>query len=376
MLGAVELLAFFVIVGGIGWHYEAYLKDGVQWITVVRPYMMNQVRPYVLAAETERALKAGASFRECSRDTDCPEMIVLPAGEFTMGSPATEAGRFINEGPQHKVTIARPFAVSRFDVTFDDWDACVSVGGCPEVDDLTYGREKKPSLLSCLLLIWPDADSAEDPVLSGCLVAPCLERASPSQIVGQVLGGDAVEAAHPFLEPTVIGVDVVDVEVGRLGAGLARRGHDVDRDVGPAGEGDDGLSAVADEPVGGGDEAVEGRRDRGAVHVRQHGVDSGALAVAGDEDGNVFEVEAGVLRLAASPARPAGKTGAPALERFQDEGLVRLDDAGQRWRHRFLGSPALDKPKTPMARLRKKERWLDHAQAMLAARAAGAPSTP
>ena len=141
----------------------------------------------------------------------------------------------------------------------------------------------------------------------GLLGRPCLERASPSQIVGQVLGGDAVEAAHPFLEPTVIGVDVVDVEVGRLGAGLARRGHDVDRDVGPAGEGDDGLSAVADEPVGGGDEAVEGRRDRGAVHVRQHGVDSGALAVAGDEDGNVFEVEAGVLRLAASPARPAGR---------------------------------------------------------------------
>ena len=36
-----------------------------------------------------------------------------------------------NEGPQHKVTIARPFAVSKFDVTFADWDACVSVGGCP-----------------------------------------------------------------------------------------------------------------------------------------------------------------------------------------------------------------------------------------------------
>ncbi len=37
-----------------------------------------------------------------------------------------------NEGPQHKVTIAKPFAVSKFDVTFADWDACVSVGGCPQ----------------------------------------------------------------------------------------------------------------------------------------------------------------------------------------------------------------------------------------------------
>ena len=52
-------------------------------------------------------------------------MIVIPAGEFTMGSPTTEQGRIDNEGPQHEVTIARPFAVSKFDVTFADWDACV-----------------------------------------------------------------------------------------------------------------------------------------------------------------------------------------------------------------------------------------------------------
>ena len=58
-------------------------------------------------------------------------MIVVPAGKFMMGSPATEKGRYGNEGPQHQVTIARPFAVSKFDVTFADWDACVSVGGCP-----------------------------------------------------------------------------------------------------------------------------------------------------------------------------------------------------------------------------------------------------
>ena len=50
-----------------------------------------------------------------------------------MGSPATEKGRrHDNESPQHAVTFARPFAVSKFDVTFADWDACVSVGGCPQ----------------------------------------------------------------------------------------------------------------------------------------------------------------------------------------------------------------------------------------------------
>jgi formylglycine-generating enzyme required for sulfatase activity len=141
---ALGALAFSVVAGAIAWHYEAYLKDGVHWITVVRPYMARQVQPYVLTAAAERALKPGDSFRECAKDAFCPDMIVAPAGEFMMGSRDTEEGRFPNEGPQHRVAIARPFAVSKFDVTFDDWDACVSIGGCSDVDDSTYGRETKP----------------------------------------------------------------------------------------------------------------------------------------------------------------------------------------------------------------------------------------
>ena len=75
----------------------------------------------------ERALKPGNSFRECD---DCPEMVVVPAGSFMMGSPASEKGRDSDEGPQHRVTIARPFAVGKFEVTFAEWDACVAAGGC------------------------------------------------------------------------------------------------------------------------------------------------------------------------------------------------------------------------------------------------------
>src|SRR4029077_3932757 len=52
-------------------------------------------------------------FREC---TDCPLMVGIPAGSFVMGSPASEAGRFDAEGPQHRVTI-RAFALGKFDVT-------------------------------------------------------------------------------------------------------------------------------------------------------------------------------------------------------------------------------------------------------------------
>jgi hypothetical protein len=59
------------------------------------------------------------------------------------------------------------------------------------------------------------------------LIAPGFERAAPAEIVGQVLGGDAVEAIEPLLEAAVIGVDVVDGEVRRRGGRLARRGHGV-----------------------------------------------------------------------------------------------------------------------------------------------------
>ena len=58
-------------------------------------------------------------------------MVVIPAGEFTMGSPDTEKDRDGDEGPQHKVSIGRSFAASKYDVTFADWDACVSVGRLP-----------------------------------------------------------------------------------------------------------------------------------------------------------------------------------------------------------------------------------------------------
>jgi len=80
---------------------------------------------------------------------------VIPAGSFTMGSPTTEQGRYSNEGPQHKVVIAKRFAVSKFDVTFADWDACVSVGGCPKASDSGWGRDTRP----VINVGWDDAQT-------------------------------------------------------------------------------------------------------------------------------------------------------------------------------------------------------------------------
>jgi formylglycine-generating enzyme required for sulfatase activity len=59
----------------------------------------------------------------------CPEMVVVPAGSFMMGSPSTEQGRFDNEGPQHSVQISRPFAAGKFHITVDEFAAFVTETG-------------------------------------------------------------------------------------------------------------------------------------------------------------------------------------------------------------------------------------------------------
>ena len=100
-----------------------------------------------LAAQTP-----GRIFRDCEV---CPEMVVVPAGSFMMGSPDAEAGRFSDEGPQHRVTIDYPFAVGVYEVTFAEWDACVRAAGCDghEPNDLGRGRGRRP----VINVSWDDA---------------------------------------------------------------------------------------------------------------------------------------------------------------------------------------------------------------------------
>jgi hypothetical protein len=135
----------------VGWRNQNYLQDRINWFTVMQPYMLTHVRPHVLTAEMERALKPGDPITEC--DKGCPEMIVIQAGEFTMGSPKTEHYRTDEEGPRHTVVIAKPFAVSKFEVTFEQWDVCVAVRGCRHVSDGGDGRGTQP----VVNVSWDDA---------------------------------------------------------------------------------------------------------------------------------------------------------------------------------------------------------------------------
>ena len=93
-------------------------------------------------------------FRDCA---ECPEMVAVPAGSFTMGSPSGEPGRTNDEGPRHLVTISKPFAVGKYEVTFDEWNACVAAGGCGghRPGDNGWGRGSRP----VLHVNWNDAQA-------------------------------------------------------------------------------------------------------------------------------------------------------------------------------------------------------------------------
>jgi formylglycine-generating enzyme required for sulfatase activity len=79
---------------------------------------LARARREQLTAPPERRWKPGETFQECD---DCPEMVVVPTGSFTMGWSEQQKYHYTNESPQHVVTIGRPFAAGRFHVTRDQF---------------------------------------------------------------------------------------------------------------------------------------------------------------------------------------------------------------------------------------------------------------
>ncbi len=139
----IYTLLLGIIAGLLAFINQEFLKEQYQWRMVMRPS--------VLSTEQERALKPKDEFKECVNG--CPIMIVVPAGKFTMGSPDGEKGRSDNEGPQRDVTIAKSFAIGKYDVTFAEWDTCVAAGACPKVSDNGWGRGNRP----VILVSWQEA---------------------------------------------------------------------------------------------------------------------------------------------------------------------------------------------------------------------------
>jgi len=155
---AIYSLSISVIIGVAGWANEERIMAFKRAWTITDPFMRLRVRPFVLTAATEQTLRAGQTFRECAveRETDdCPEMVVLPVGSFMMGA-SSDAAPGVSELPRHRVVIAKPFAASKFEITFDEWDTCVETGDCdPRISDSGRGRGSRP----VINVSWYDAQT-------------------------------------------------------------------------------------------------------------------------------------------------------------------------------------------------------------------------
>lgn len=94
--------------------------------------------------------------RQSARDCPvCPEMVVVPAGRFTMGSLEAEPAR-PHLAPSRPVTIPNAFAIGKFEVTFAEWEACALDGDClrnQRPSDQGWGRDRRP----VINVSWDDA---------------------------------------------------------------------------------------------------------------------------------------------------------------------------------------------------------------------------
>jgi len=118
-------------------------------------------RPFVQTGDSLARLAPGSTFQDCEPGSgNCPVMVVIPEGSFTMGAAEGEVGATANERPAHVVELSR-FAAGKYAVTFDDWETCVKRGGCsttPLPDDFGMGRGKRP----VVGVSWHDASEYAD----------------------------------------------------------------------------------------------------------------------------------------------------------------------------------------------------------------------
>ena len=93
----------------------------------------------LLARALSRKWSSGTKFRDCP---DCPEMVVIPAGSYLMGSPRSERSRRDNEGPLHRVTIGAPFGAGVYEVTRGEWSRFLEESGSSSDTQCTETRTR------------------------------------------------------------------------------------------------------------------------------------------------------------------------------------------------------------------------------------------
>ncbi len=89
----------------------------------------------------------GTIFRDRLADgSEGPEMVVVPAGRFVMGSAELGKDAYDDEHPQHEVALPEPFAMGKYEVSFEEYDRFAKATGRLLPDDRGWGRGRQPAI--------------------------------------------------------------------------------------------------------------------------------------------------------------------------------------------------------------------------------------
>jgi len=133
------------------WSSAKNANTAESYQTYLSSYPNGTYAPLAKAALEELRPSPGKTFQDCNA---CPMMKTLESGNAQLGAGASEPGVKPNEQPQRPVIISTPFSISLTEVTFAQWDACVTGGGCTKrPKDNGWGRGNRP----VINISWDDA---------------------------------------------------------------------------------------------------------------------------------------------------------------------------------------------------------------------------
>jgi len=129
--------------GTTGFVYHTLIREPVTAPSpapapVPKPAPPVATQPEPASAQTPVVAHGSESVRDCE---NCPEMVILQPGSFTMGDNHGDR----SERPAHRVTISRPYAIGKYEVTLAQWNACVQAEACKAVTSTTGSPDKSPT---------------------------------------------------------------------------------------------------------------------------------------------------------------------------------------------------------------------------------------
>jgi|CXWL01.1.fsa_nt_gi formylglycine-generating enzyme required for sulfatase activity len=130
---------------------EEVAPRGSDWRAVYGKHVNGE--PILDGKAVTRSAPAGTLFKD---GPSLPLMNVVAGGTFTMGAPAGEVDSHVSERPQRQLSVAGPFALGIYPVTFEEWDAAIAAGAVSHrPTDMGFGRGRIPAVN----ISWTDAQN-------------------------------------------------------------------------------------------------------------------------------------------------------------------------------------------------------------------------